>query len=246
MLKSKPLGLSITVLGTGQTYHTWKTWGLAVGSNYNTGEPEQETYYVDVPGADGFLDYSEALTGRPIFKKRSIEVTLGGDRNPREWANFISKLRVLLEGKLVHIVFDDMPGYYWEGRAHIGPLDRTHRVGSFVFSLPQADPYGYATHTNNEEWEWDPFDFEYGVIDPISFTITNSSKTVTIDGRGAPFPVFVDVTSMGSSLTMKVGGETYPLAVGVNRFHDLLITQNTNLIFTGTGTLSVTYRRRIL
>lgn len=246
MLKNKPLGLSITVLSTNKTYHTWKDWRLVIGNNYNVGEPEQETYYVDVPGADGFLDYSEALTGRPIFKKRSIDVNLGGDRNPQEWTNFISKLRVLLEGKLVQVVFDDMPGYYWEGRIHIGPLDRTHRIGSFNLSIPNADPYGYAIKTNNDQWEWDPFDFQYGVIDPISFSISNTSKSVTIDGRGAPFPVMVNVTSIGSSLTMKVGSETYPLAQGINRFHDLLITKNTTLVFTGTGTITVTYRRRIL
>lgn len=246
MSNYKTNGASITVLSTGATYHTWKDWRLAMQNTGHIGEPEQETFYVDVPGADGFLDYSEALTGRPIFKSRSIEAVLGGNRTREEWSNFISKLRVLLEGKLCHVTFDDMPGYYWEGRIHIGQLDRKGRVGSFTLSIPKADPYGYAQKTNNDEWEWDPFDFEYGVIDPIDITVSNSSRSVMVDGRGAPFPVFVEVSSIGSVLKMSCNGETYQLTQGINRFHDLLITENTSLTFTGTGTLKVTYRRRIL
>ena len=71
-------GATITVIATGKSYHTLRDWGLAIGNNNCIGTPVQETFYLDVPGADGFLDYSEALTGRPIFKQRPIEITLGG------------------------------------------------------------------------------------------------------------------------------------------------------------------------
>lgn len=71
-------GATIEIVATGEQYHTLKDWGLAIGNNDYIGDVEQENYYVDVPGADGFLDFSEAITGRRIFKSRPINVELGG------------------------------------------------------------------------------------------------------------------------------------------------------------------------
>ena len=136
-------GATITVIATGKSYHTLRDWGLAIGNNNCIGTPVQETFYLDVPGSDGFLDYSEALTGRPIFKQRPIEITLGGKMDRRIWNSFISSIRILLHGKRVRIVFDDFPGYYWEGRAEVTEFDRVREIGTFKLSIPQADPYGF-------------------------------------------------------------------------------------------------------
>ena len=61
-------GATIEIVATGERFHTLNDWGLAIGNNDYIGDVEQENYYVDVPGADGFLDFSEAITGRRIFK----------------------------------------------------------------------------------------------------------------------------------------------------------------------------------
>ena len=148
-------GATITVISTGKSYHTLWDWGLAIGNNNCIGTPVQETFYLDVPGADGFLDYSEALTGRPIFKQRPIEITLGGKMDRRVWNSFISRIRILLHGKRVRIVFDDFPGYYWEGRAEVTEFDRVREIGTFKLSIPQADPYGYSLNDNStSDWLW--------------------------------------------------------------------------------------------
>ncbi len=70
-------GATIEMVATGEQYHTLKDWGLAIGNNDYIGDVEQENYYVDVPGADGFLDFSEAITGRRIFKSRPIKRRTG-------------------------------------------------------------------------------------------------------------------------------------------------------------------------
>ena len=144
-------GATITVIATGKSYHTLRDWGLAIGNNNCIGTPVQETFYLDVPGADGFLDYSEALTGRPIFKQRPIEIILGGKMDRRIWNSFISSIRILLHGKRVRIVFDDFPGYYWEGRAEVTEFDRVREIGTFKLSIPQADPYGYSLNDNSTQ-----------------------------------------------------------------------------------------------
>ena len=245
-------GATITVISTGKSYHTLRDWGLAIGNNNCIGTPVQETFYLDVPGADGFLDYSEALTGRPIFKQRPIEITLGGKMDRRIWNSFISSIRILLHGKRVRIVFDDFPGYYWEGRAEVTEFDRVREIGTFKLSIPQADPYGYSLNDNSTlDWLWNPFDFELGVIDePISITLTADSPTAacTIPHSAVPFVVSVVVSEIGETgLKMTVDGDDYLLQKGENRLAELLVgDSDLTLNFSGRGSLCVYFRRRVI
>lgn len=71
---------TITVENTGKVIDTLDDWGCAIGNNNYIKEPDVETYYIDIPGADGFLDGSEAITGRTIYKSREIDILLG-ERN---------------------------------------------------------------------------------------------------------------------------------------------------------------------
>lgn len=245
-------GATITVVKTGVSYHTLRDWGLAIGNNNPIGDVKQETFFIDVPGADGFLDYSEALTGRPIFKERPIEITLGGKMDRNTWTAFISRIRILLHGKVVQIVFDDFPGYYWTGRCEITDYDRFREVGTFKLSIPKADPYGYSLNDNsNENWLWNPFDFELGVIDdPVEITLDsdNDTDTCTVTHGIVPFIVTVRVTELGDEgITMTAGGDSYLLQLGENRLAELVVDQSDlELTFEGSGTLQVIYRRRTL
>ena len=60
----KSFGATITV-GT-KSYHTFNDWKMTIINNNYIGDPEVETNYLDVPGRDTMLDYSESLTGRPV------------------------------------------------------------------------------------------------------------------------------------------------------------------------------------
>ena len=42
--------------------HTFKDWGL-ICTKIEISDPERKTYYVSIPGRDGDLDLSEALSG---------------------------------------------------------------------------------------------------------------------------------------------------------------------------------------
>ena len=251
-MSSMTNGATITVLRTGKSYHTLRNWGLAIGNNNCIGEPKQETFYLDVPGADGFLDYSEALTGRPVFKKRGIEITLGGQMARSRWQSFISTLRILLHGKRVRIVFDDFPGYYWEGRAEVTDFNRVREIGTFKLRIPQADPYGYSLNDNSTaDWLWDPFNFELGVIDdPIHIMLTADSPTAvcTIPHSAVPFVVSIMVSEIGETgLKMTVDGDDYLLQKGENRLAELLVSDNDlTLNFSGIGSLQVNFRRRVI
>ena len=158
-------GATIEIVATGERFHTLNDWGLAIGNNDYIGDVEQENYYVDVPGADGFLDFSEAITGRRIFKNRPISIELGGKKPRDNWDIFISDLRNLVEGREIKVIFDNDSGFYWTGRASIQGYDRNREIGTFTLAIPKADPYKYNVADSTEDWLWDSFDFETGIID---------------------------------------------------------------------------------
>ena len=161
---------TITVENTGKVIDTLDDWGCAIGNNNYIKEPDVETYYIDIPGTDGFLDGSEAITGRTIYKSREIDILLGGKKPREDWDSFISNIRGQLHGKNVRVTFSNDPAYFWTGRAYITDFDRSREVGQFHLSIPKADPYKYSLADSTEDWLWDPFDFETGVIPALDHT----------------------------------------------------------------------------
>ena len=52
--------------------HTYRDWGLLPKTRPTIAPPKVRTNYVDVPGLDGALDLSEALTGRVGYQTRDF------------------------------------------------------------------------------------------------------------------------------------------------------------------------------
>lgn len=237
------ISVDITVEKTGETFNTLTDWGLAVGNNNYIGDPVQETFYVDVPGASATLDLSETLCNRPIFKSRPINVLLGGKKGRLDWDSIISTYRNKIEGQIVKLVFSNDPFFFWRGRVNITNFDRTRELGNFNLSIPMADPYKYEIFDSEDDWLWDPFDFENGVIRYIGpIDLSNTSITVP-RGSMLTVPIF-DIDSIVDSLSVTANGNTYQLEVGENRFPQLLVAgpEEVTLQFAGTGTGSVKYR----
>lgn len=44
-------------------------------TDFSATAPEVETFTVDIPGRNGLLDYSEALTGSPVYKNATLSAT---------------------------------------------------------------------------------------------------------------------------------------------------------------------------
>ena len=55
-------GATIKIEGTNTSYHTYTNWGLYITNTNCIGDPEQYTKYVEVPGRDGLVDLSEAIS----------------------------------------------------------------------------------------------------------------------------------------------------------------------------------------
>lgn len=219
-------------------------WGLTVES-LEISPPKPKTNKIKVPfGID--LDLSE-MDGMVHYENRTIKIILGAKKKRQAWRTFMSVFLNSYHGQTVTVIPDDDLGYYYYGRAQVqGDVDVVARIGKFTM-IVDVQPYKYDVQTSIEDWLWDPFNFETGVIRELKdIQITADSKTVEILGSGLDVvPIFAVTAS--NDLALSYDGKSYPLPVGNTRLPEVRVGGTTKtLTFTGAGTLSIDFRGRSL
>ena len=111
---------SVTFSDDNQSWNTFDTWGLVQLHAPIISPPEIETNYVNIPAMDGFLDLSEALTGRPVFKQRKFKSEYTCIANRKDWTNVFSDVVTNLHGKNLKIYIDSDFTHYYYGKINIG------------------------------------------------------------------------------------------------------------------------------
>lgn len=238
-------GVSIYVEDSGKTYHTLNDWDCALGNNNYIGDPEMETTYIDVPGRNGLIDASEAVSGRRIYKKRQLAFELAAVHPRLSWDSIVSTLRNNVNGRICRLILDNDAGYFWRGRVYINGFDRFRELGTFTLSVPMADPYKYDVNSSAEPWLWDPFNFETGVIAQTGAEVITGSGDVTIGhGHMMTCPELVVSNMLSSTFTVTYNGQTFPLSVGTNIVPSILVggEEDVTLSFTGSATVQIVYR----
>lgn len=96
--------------------NTWDDWRLVPSSRPVFNPPAQKVKTLDIPGGDGLIDLSTALTGYPVYQNRtgSIEFLVMNDFKP--WQEAYSDIMDYLHGKTMRAVLEDDPDYFYEGR----------------------------------------------------------------------------------------------------------------------------------
>lgn len=100
------------------------------------GLPTIKTQTESIPGADGELDLTDALTGEPVFGNRQIKLQFGfAPTGPFEFYSFAAAVH----GKRLKVELSNKTGYYI-GRCTVGTPDRTQDMTMFDLTV-DADPY---------------------------------------------------------------------------------------------------------
>ena len=104
--------------------HSYNAWRLMLKSAPEISPPEPKTYYVDILGAHGQMDLSEALAGKVLYNNRKIKLEFIYAEGRNEWT-FIYYGQILneLHGKVKTIKFDDDPFSTYKGRVTVGTPD---------------------------------------------------------------------------------------------------------------------------
>ena len=220
--------------------HTYTDYGLYVTNTNPVEPPEVKAEYIEVPGRNGQIDLTEALTGYTVYNNRQIVLELGGRKRSQDWPGFMSNFLNDLHGKSVKVIFDNDPSYYYQGRATVeSDYEKGNEIARFTLTI-NAEPYKYSNQSTTEPWLWDPFSFVDGVIRYYNQLQVDGTAQIQVLGSEMPvIPVFTTSVAM----QVEFGGKTYDLAAGNNQIYDIvLMNQAYTLTFTGTGTVSINYK----
>ena len=89
--------------------NTWDDWYLIPSSRPVINPPKPKTKYIDIPGADGHLDLSTALTGDIAYECREGSLEFYVDNGHDAWYNIDGGMLEYLRGQVLSAVREDGP-----------------------------------------------------------------------------------------------------------------------------------------
>lgn len=238
---------SITFINSSnEEMNTWDDWYLIPSSRPVFNPPEVKTQYVDLPGGNGQIDLTESLTGYPVYENRTGSIEFYVENGHESWDVLYSKIANFLHGRTLTAYLEDDPGFVYEGRFDINEW-KSDKWWSVITINYNVYPYKKERFSSLENWLWDPFDFETGIIREYKDLSVNGSLSLEIIATNEPISPVITVTKEpvagGSTLTVSVSGHSYELQNGTNYLPDLVIKdKNVTLTFSGQATISVNYR----
>lgn len=227
---------SITINGK----NTWDEWALmpVKEGKIEFATPELKYESVEIAGSDDALDMSEVLTGYPLYESRKGSLGFRFYNNGVPARSRFDQLKNFVHGRKVRIINEDQPEYYYEGRVMVGDFKPKHGNWGDVEISYILNAYKIELTSSSEEWDWDPFNFETGVIRYYKDIVINGETTVTVVGSRKPtVPTFI---VSGSSMTLSFGTNLYDLNIGKNVLPQIvLMDEEYEMVFNGNGTVTI-------
>lgn len=208
--------------------------GLWTLSGWTFAGAEHHESYVEVPGHNGPLDLSTALTdGEPYYGSRGFEAILESSEGTRlEREQRINQMINELSGWRFNIILPDDSEHYISGRVRVEKLynDPAH---ASVRVTAICDPWRY----NNSE-----------TVVGLIASATEQTVALINNGRRSVVP---NVTVTGGSVTFifNTGSEerTWTLSPGDRILGDIYLkTGTTPLRYRGSGQVTLMYREAVL
>ena len=210
-------------------FHTAEDWDLILHSKTLT-PPKPKTHYVAIPGRDGDLDLSEALSGDIHYENRIATfnfILTEGTYSDRE--DSLTEIVTQLHGKRLQIIDPDYPGYYLSGRCTVTERTNINAYGTITVEA-NCDPYKYALEQTTRH---------------VAVTPSNGTISVVCSNTGRQ-TVTPTITVTGS-VTLTYGTTTTVLSAGTYVLPGLqFATGTTTVQVSGNGSIAFTYREAIL
>ena len=204
-------------------------------------QPAHKYVSVDIMGADGEIDLSDVLTDYPVFNNRRGTLKFRMFATKRKAYARYSEIMNTLHGQKMRCILDEEPEYYYFGRFTVSEFEYK-RVGEWAdISIDyNVEPYKYLIGDSTDDWLWDPFNFETGVIRGYKNLVVNGLTTHTIIGSRMPVtPKFIVTFTSGTSMKVTFDGNTYTLSEGTNIIPTIILAEGENILtFNTDGTVS--------
>ena len=160
-----------------------------------------------------------------------------------EWHDLCSQIARVLHGKAIRCILPDDPNYYYDGRFSLQTSKGNDVDADFVI-IGDVYPFKLECYTAAEDWLWDTFSFEHGIIRAYNGISVSGESTVTI--IGSDMPVVPEITC-SETMNVEFENQTFQLAKGINKNYDVILKEGENIMkFTGNGTVTIDFRGGIL
>ena len=224
--------------------NTWDDWHLIPSKRPSFNPPTVKSQYVDIPGGNGVLDLTESLTGYPLYNTRTGSWTFYVENGFKSWDELYSEISNYLHGQKLRAILEDDPGFYYEGRFTVDEWNSdswwsTITIGYDVY------PYKKELTSSLEDWLWDPFNFETGIVREYGELEVNNTLSLEIPSRQEYIcPKIIVASSDGSGMNLQYNSKTYHLNDGENLLPEVTFGGGVTvtLKLTGNGTVSVDYQ----
>lgn len=209
--------------------------------------PKPKTTYVEIPGASGSLDLSEALTRYPVYSDRtgSWQFIVDKSKNTKPWYELYSDIMYHIHGRRLKVFLEDDKDWYYEGRFDVGDwTSYTDGSGNGCTIAYVVSPYKkYKDETtidisssSSSTWTTKSFKGEVGVMPVVPMFNNKGNGALTIQ---------VQNPEIGLDWTEQ---EVIP---GSRSYYNLVLSEvnpgnDIQIRVKGNGTLSVTYRKGAL
>ena len=218
------------------TKNTWDDWHLIPSSRPLFNPPPVKTSYVEIPGGDGILDLTTAMTGKPMYSNRTGSWEFYVENGFKDWTVLYSEIMMYLHGQEFRAVLDDDTAYYYEGRFTVNQW-RSDPAQSMIVIDYNVEPYKQYS-ASDDNWLWDPFNFETGVIRYYKNLPVKGTLTIVVIGD--IMDTVPTITSTVAGMKVTFNGVVYTLQRGANVISSIVVTEGNNpFTFTGTGTVSI-------
>lgn len=169
-----------------------------------------KTTYINIPGADGSLDLTEAH-GEVKYSDRKAKFTFtmnpAGNLSETAWEEKKMEVSNRLNGRAFKITLDKDPDYYWQGRCKIDDYKSSKRVRQFVISATLR-PYKLKQSTTVAE-----------------FKVAEEEQTISIlNGRKSVSPSIF----CAGNVKIVFNGNVFDLNAGTQKILDIRFTEGVN------------------
>ena len=171
-------------------YNTWDDWHLVPASRPVFSTPAVKTRTVDIPGANGILDFTSTLTGYPVFQNRTGSFEFIVMNGYGSWEERYSEIMTAIHGLQFKACLEDDPYYYYEGRFAINEW-RSEKDWSRLVIDYDVGPYKRRINsTGSMTALYNPFNKQIIASSFYSIPIAaNSSAKVDFSPNG-PFDLY--------------------------------------------------------
>lgn len=124
--------------------NSYSDWHLVPDSRPVIVMPEQKKEVVDIPGGNGVIDLSMALTKFPIFNRRSGDLTFHVLNGYGNWKDLYEEIAAYLHGQKLNMWLEDDPNFYYTGYFSVAWTSNNDGTWSDITISYDLEPYKYS------------------------------------------------------------------------------------------------------